>query len=197
MSEKQHSNSEDATRPDSKSSSAELFGIYASLFKTHHVSKEEFETLKPRLQEAGFSTSDGIIWAMGDTSGMTMIWWFSKSDAVHVTYTPSEPVQVGHSALAGLISKAAHVSVDNGDEIIVTIREPNLSPMQLLWKGRGHAEQLKFSLCGGMWKETVVHVSWPAAGDTRRALMIAVVALAVFLFALYLIVGFIHWAWNG
>jgi len=95
-----------------------------------------------------------------------------------------------------LRAEAAHVSVDNGDEIIVTIREPNLSPVQLLWKGRGHTEQLKFSLSGAMWKETVVQVNWPA-GDTRRGLIIVVVALALFLFALYLIVGFIHWAWNG
>jgi hypothetical protein len=174
-----------------------LFGIYAGLFKAHHVSKEEFEALKPRLQEDGFATSDGIVWAMGDASGITTIWWFTKSYAVDVMYTPSEPVQVGDSAVAGLISRAAHVWVENGDEIVVALSKAALSPVQRLWEGNRHSEQLKFSLCGGLWKETLVHVSWSAPGYTRRALTISVVALGAFLFALYLIVTFIHWAWNG
>jgi hypothetical protein len=134
---------------------------------------------------------------MGDASGVTRIFWFSKSDAVDVMYTPSEPIQVGDSALAGLISRAAHVWVENGDEIVVTLSKPNLSPVRRLWEGNRHAEQLKFSLRGGWWKETLVHVSWPAAGYVRRALTITVVALAAFLFALYLIVTFINWTWNS
>jgi len=205
MSEAQQneSPSQNATVPKREFTAAESFAFYASLFKAQPFSEEEVETLKPGLQERGFSPGSdvdvprelGIAWLMGDGSGTTTIWW--SEDTVEVTYTPSEPVQVGDSALAGLICKAANVHLENGDEIIVAIREPNLSPLRRVWEGNGHTEQLKFSLRGGMWKETVVSVSWPAAGQTRRALTIAVIAVGVFLCALNVIVEFIHWSWNS
>jgi hypothetical protein len=154
---------------------------------------------------------------MSDDFGTTVI--LAVGDHFRVTFTPSEPISVGDSALAALIGKSENVSVEDGDEIVITLANRKLSHD----RHRGVCtEFLKFKLGGGVWHETGIHVTWGRLslfGASARALAafllivavsyaigglravgiaaIVLAALLLVLGVLYVVVRFAHWAWRS
>ena len=137
--------------------SAELFGNYAILFADVPPSKEECETLKPGLQEAGFSSGNDTVWQMSDASGSIQVWLLPKSGSFSVMYWPSDPIRLGDAALAALIGKSANVEIENGDEIVITVGTRKLSHGA---RTGTRKKYLKFDLSAGAWRETGVYISW-------------------------------------
>jgi hypothetical protein len=135
--------------------SAELFAVYADTFSSAPVSKAGFEVMIPDLEKYGFSTSDGRFWRMSDSSGRVVL--FVLGDSVDVMYFPSPPSALGDAALAALISRARSVEIGDGDQLILTVRLRDLSGGQ---REGTRYESLKFSLRGGIWRETEVSIHW-------------------------------------
>jgi hypothetical protein len=140
-----------------KLTSAQLFSTFSSVFSQSPISKGEFETLKPGLEEDGFSTSDRLTWRMSDASGRVLITALPDQGMFAVQYRPLAPSAFGDSALAALINKAEIVEVDDGDVIVITVASRGLSKDTR--KGT-RSERLKFNLRGGVWQETRVDVDW-------------------------------------
>ncbi|MGA3027657.1 MAG: hypothetical protein ABSF98_23100 [Bryobacteraceae bacterium] len=134
-----------------KPTSANVFGIYASLVSDAPLTKAELETYKWGLEWSGGA------WRMSDLSGVVTLEALPDGSLFSLHYIPREPSALNDSVLAALISKAEGVEFDNADEIVITLPSRDLSHDQR--KGI-RKDRLKVNLHGGLWQETDVAVIW-------------------------------------
>jgi hypothetical protein len=135
--------------------SAELLSLYSGIFTI--TPSSDIDSIKSRLREQGFASSDEVWWTHDDEVGRLILRAFFDISSFELDFIPKAPGPFGDAALAALISRSAGVALEDGQTISVALYS------RAIEGGGKHgttSEFLKFNLRGGVWTETQVFVTW-------------------------------------
>lgn len=120
--------------------------------------QKDFEAVKRRLGEIGFSLQDGK-WVLSASDGRCEIYASPNEQRASLYFTPRQQTADLGASLGALVAKATSLSVEFGDTLVLTFPEYVQSAI-----GTHERLELRFALSNGAFIKSRLMIDWSTRG---------------------------------